>query len=218
MGTINRHMDWSDTWGPYVGSGRGGSVGQLAYHLQLATARASKTIRLNSRTLTDAVLGIEGDNIGFQSKPGQGVATAKNVIGAEISPRVNNAIALTGGGSITGLHVDTYLKGTTGDIGGSVRALEVEMVTDDAGARTITGNVSHLRLRTAWSGTISGYFSAFRVEKPEAQTGSQDFDGLFQLTSTSAAWNSAGTPSTQAGFIKIEVNGVAKYIQLFSDP
>jgi len=218
MGTINRHFDWSDEYGPYVGTGRGGSVGQRAHHLRLSTSRAARTIRLNSRTLTDATLGTDGTHIGFQSKPGQGVSTSQNVIGAEISPRLNDAVALTGSGSIIGLHVDAFLRGTTGNVAGDVRALQLELVTNDAGTRTIAGNVSHVRLRTAFSGTITGFFSAFRVETPEVQTNSQDLDGLFDLTGVSAAWGSAGTPSTQAGFLKLRVNNLDRYVQLFTTP
>ena len=211
---ISRHVDWSDTFGPLSGSSRGGNR-YGAEHLKLATGRAARTIRLNSRTLTDATLGTDGTNIGFQSKPGQGVATSNNVIGCEISPRVNNGIALTGSGSIIGAHIDAYLRGTTGNIAGDVRGLQVELVTDDAGTRTIAGNVSHVRLRSAFSGTITGKFSAFRVEKPETQTNSKDYDFLFQLTGAGAAWPAAGTVGSQAGALAIQVNGATKYIGLY---
>lgn len=193
-------------------------------HLELnsgvtASDVAGKTVRVNSITNT----GTANDLIGFQSKPAQGAATAKNVIGCEISPRVNDTFALTGSGSLIGAHVDAYLKGTTGDVAGNVRGLQVELVTDDAGTRTITGHVAAIRIRSAFSATgITGNFVPFRVEKAEAQTNSQNYDALFDLTGTSpGVWND--DPATELnlpggtvkGYIKVLVNSQARYIALY---
>ena len=108
----------------------------------------TNTIKLNSRTDSTSTT---GDFIGAQIKPGVGITkTTGGVTGVEISPRVNNGFELTTG-SIIGAHIDAYLKGTTGDIGGDVRGAQIELVTDDAGARTITGDVTGLRFRSAFS-------------------------------------------------------------------
>ena len=201
--------------------GSGGMLPSSGQHLLLNSGLTSndlagKTVRINSITNT----GTADSLIGFQSKPAQGVATAQNVIGGEISPRVNDTFALTGSGSLIGLHVDAYLKGTTGNIAGDVRGMQIEMVTDDAGARTITGDVSALRIRSAFSATgITGVFAPIKIEKPETQTNSQNYDAVLQLTSTLAGiWNDApGTePTTADGYIKVLVNGNARYIQLYS--
>src|SRR3990167_6207213 len=73
-----------------------GIVPASGQHLVLNSGTTStdlggKTVRINSITNT----GTANDPIGFQSKIGQGASTAKNVIGAEISPRLNDAVALT---------------------------------------------------------------------------------------------------------------------------
>lgn len=173
------------------------------------------TIRINSRTVTTATSGI----IGFQSKPAQGVATANNVIGGEISPRVNDTFALTGSGSLIGLHVDAYLKGTTGNIAGDVRGQQIELVTDDAGTRTISGDVIGLRMRAAFSGTITGNMIAFSVEKAEAQTNSKQWEYLFELTGDNGlVWKDDYTTevTTIAGAIKVFVNGQDRWIPLYS--
>lgn len=180
-----------------------------------ATDIAGDTIRLNSITN----IGTANSFIGFQSKPAQGASTAQNIIGAEISPRLNDTFALTGTGTIIGMHVDTYLRGTTGNVAGDVRGQQIEMVTDDAGTRTVTGNVSGLRFRTAWSGTITGDMEAIRIEAPEAQTNSKTYDSVLTLTGTVAGvWNDAPAtePTTADGYIKVIVNGNARYIQLYS--
>jgi hypothetical protein len=72
------------------------------------TDQAGETVRINSITNT----GTANSWIGFQSKPAQGASTAQNVIGFEVSPRLNNTFALTGSGSIIGAHVDAYLRAT----------------------------------------------------------------------------------------------------------
>ena len=212
-----------------------GSVGNVLYNGKTAadppvvdnwefrTQDLSKTIRLNSQTDSTT---LTGNLIGFQSKPRCGVTrTSDSVIGGEISPSVSSGVALTGAsGSLIGLHVDTYLRGTAaGTIGGNVAVLELEQVTDDAGVRDITGYVTAIRIRKVFSaGTVSGVQSAIRVEKPEVQTGSETYDGLFDLTSivgsgATLVWTDAGVSSaTNAGVIGVYVNGNKRYINLFS--
>ena len=181
---------------------------------KLKSADDTKPVTLNSRNYTQT----SGSSIGFQSKPAQTVTTTGSVIGGEISPRVNNDIDVA---NVIGLHVDTYLKGTaTRTVSGDVRGEQIELVTDDAGTCTYSGKVVGLRFRTAFSATgITGLFVPISVEKPEAQTNSQNYDGVLDLTSTVAGvWHDDPTtePSTAAGYVKVYVNGNARYIQLYS--
>jgi hypothetical protein len=179
------------------------------------TDQAGETVRINSITNT----GTANSWIGFQSKPAQGASMANNVIGFEVSPRVNDTFALTGSGSLIGAHVDTYLKGTTGNVAGDVRGQQIELVTDDAGTRTVSGDVVGLRFRTAFSGTVTGAIVPFRVEQSEAQTNSKSWTALLKLTGDQAGvWNdNPGTePTTADGYIKVLVNGQVRYIQLYS--
>src|SRR3990167_9077268 len=181
---------------------------------KLKSADDTKPVTLNSRNYTQT----SGSSIGFQSKPAQTVTTTGSVIGGEISPRVNNDIDVA---NVIGLHVDTYLKGTaTRTVSGDVRGEQIELVTDDAGTGTYSGKVVGLRFRTAFSATgITGLFVPISVEKPEAQTNSQNYDGVLDLTSTVAGvWHDdpATEPSTAAGYVKVYVNGNARYIQLYS--
>ena len=183
--------------------------------IETETSDDSKTIRLNSRNYSQAT----GSSIGFQSKPAQNIASTGSVIGAEISPRANSGIAVA---NVIGLHCDAYLKGTAaGTISGDVRALNLELVTDDAGTRTVSGNVNAIRIRSAFSATtITGKFVPIRIEKAEAQTGSKQYDAVLELPSTVAGvWNDTDSDSgdTEAGYIKVLVNGNARYIVLYSD-
>ena len=159
-----------------------------------------------------------GDTIGFQVKPGQNAITTGNVVGGEISPRLQDGVSSA---SITGLHVDVDLKGTTAVTNsGNVRGLEIELVTSNSGTRTISGYVTGIRFRSVFSATtITGNFTAMRFEFPEAQTNSQTYDALMDLTGTIAlVWNNTpGTePTTADGYIKVIVNGTDRFIQLYS--
>jgi hypothetical protein len=180
-----------------------------------ATDVAGKTIRLNSITN----IGTANSFIGFQSKPRQGAATAQNVIGCEISAQISDTFALTGSGTIIGGHIDCYVRGTTGDIAGDVRGLQIELVTDDAGTRTITGDVVGLRFRAAFSGTITGDMVMIRGELAETQTNSKQWEYFLELTgSNGLVWkDDYGTePSTASGAIKVRVNDQDRWIQLYS--
>lgn len=187
----------------------------LANHLSLDTQSDDRAVRINHRdysTLTS------GTSLGFSTKPAQAVASTGVIMGGEISPRVNSGIAVA---NIIGLHVTAYLKGiVAGTISGDVRSLQVELVTTDAGTRTIGGDVMGLRMRSAFSATtITGDFVAFKIEKPETQTNSKTYTALFKLTGKiPLVWNSAPAtePTTADGYIKVIVNGVNRWIQLYS--
>mgnify|MGYP001571888842 CR=1 FL=1 len=185
-------------------------------NLAINTSDLSKTIRLNSQT--DSVT-TSGDVIGFQSKPRSGAGTSQTMYGAQIGPSISSGIATTG--SMIGLHAEVFLRGTAaGAIGGSVRALQLELVTDDAGVRDITGEVNGIRMRMAFSaGTVTGAISAIRIEKAEAQTGSEQWGYVLDLTSVNGLiWDDDfGTePSTAAGGFKVRINGSDRWVQTYS--
>ena len=194
----------------WVVSGFGGNALVSADHLALDTSVDSKQVHINSRNFVQT----SGDSIGFQSKPAQAATSTGTVQGGQISPRVNDTFGL---GTIIGLHVDSYLKGTTGNLSGDVRGLNLELVTDDAGARNITGNVSFIRMRGAFSaGTVTGKISAIRIEKLETQTGSKQFDAVLELPSTNSdVWGVKGsdyTPAQPRAKIKVLINGTAYWL------
>lgn len=185
-----------------------------ANDLSLNTVSDDKTVKINSRNYTQA----SGSSIGFQVKPAQTVTSTGSVIGGEISPRVNDDIDIA---NVIGLHVDAYLKGTTAKtISGDVRGLQVELVTDDAGTNTISGNVSAIRIRAAFSAsTLTGNMSAIRIEKAETQTNSQQWDYVLELTDVNGLiWDDDfGTePSTAAGGFKVRINGQDRWVQTYS--
>jgi outer membrane lipoprotein SlyB len=191
-------------------------------HLQLNagptnTDQAGETVRIDSITNT----GTANSWIGFQSKPGQGTTMANPVMGFEVSPRLNDGVALTGAsGTIIGGHIDTYLRGTTGNVAGDVRGEQIELITDDGGSRVVTGDVVGLRMRAAFSGTVTGHVVPFRIEFAENQTNSVDWEALMKLTGTQAGvWNDDPATEVDAttvkGYVKLLVNGQVRYIALY---
>src|SRR3990167_7322847 len=168
---------------------------------------AGKTIRLNSITN----IGTANSFIGFQSKPAVGASTANDVIGGEISPRINDTFALTGSGSIIGLHVDCYLKGTTGAIAGDVRGQQIELTDDTGSSRAVSGYITHLRIRSNLSCSATGKYSVIRVENEE---GTKAMDGLVQFTTgTGCLVEGSGTVGgTQDRALKVYIDGTVYYI------
>lgn|SRR3990167_5712074 len=190
---------------------------RTSQHLALDTTSDDKNVRINSRNFPATT----GDAIACQIKPACSVTkTADGLKGLEVSPRVNSGVAMAGAsGTVIGIASDVYLKGTAaGTIAGDIRALNLELVTDDAGTRTISGNVNAIRVRAAFSATtISGKMSVMRIEKAEAQTNSKQWDAVLELPSTLAGvWSDTETSATGAGFIKCLINGNARYITLTS--
>jgi len=189
-------------------------------HVDLNSRQDNKIVRINSRNYLQA----SGDTIGFQSKPRQHASkTANEVIGGQISAQLSSGVALAGlSGAITGLHVDCYLRGTAaGTIGADVRGLQIELVTDDSGTRTIDGYVAGIRIRSVFSATtITGNFVPIRIEKPEAQTNSKTYDAVFELTDTvPLVWND--DPATEVdgsaqGYFKVIINGAARYVRTYA--
>jgi len=198
---------------------KNGVQANASTNLILRTALLSNSVRLNS--ITDSTTA-SGDLIGFQSKPRSGVSGTQSIYGCQISASISNAVALSSSGSVIGAHVDVYLRGTSaGTIAGDVRGLQIELTTDDAGVRDITGYVTGIRIRKVFSaGTVTGIQSAIRIEKPEAQTGSESYDCVLDLTSTvTDCWHDtdAGSGDTEAGYFAVRVNGNKRYVALYSD-
>ena len=198
---------------------KNGLTADASTNLVLRTALLSNSVRLNS--ITDSTTA-SGDLIGFQSKPRSGVSGTQNIYGCQISASVSNGVALSSSGSVIGGHVDVYLRGVSaGTIAGDVRGFQIELTTDDAGTRNITGYVTALRIRKAFSaGTVTGIQSAIRIESPEVQTNSESYDCVLDLTGTvSAAWHDTDTATgdTEAGYFAVRVNGNKRYVMLFSD-
>ncbi len=178
-------------------------------HMLIEASVSGKTVRLNNLTKSAT----DNDYIGFQSKPGQSASTAKNIIGCEISPRLNDAVALTTSGTIIGAHVDCYLKGTTGDIAGDVRCLQSELTDDTGSSRTVSGYMTHLRIRSNMSCTVTGKYSAIRVENEE---GTKAMDGLVQFTTGSGCLveGSGTVGGTQNRALKVLIDSTTYYIPM----
>lgn len=192
-------------------------TGKSSDHLKLNSSGAGKSVRINVRTIsTDE----DESFIGFVSKPGIGIthANSKELKGGEISPRLNDGVAWPG--SVIGLHIDTYIKGTTASaIGGDVRVLQLEIVGDAGGQKTVDGYVTGIRVKSYLpAAAVTGVFSAFRIE--ETESGGTAYDTLFDLTGVQAlAWHDTDTAvgGTAAGYFAVQINGNQRWVKTYSD-
>lgn len=181
-------------------------------HMSLNVRRDDKQIRLNSREFSQA----SGNSIAFQAKPNQTVTTTGEVIGGEISPRVQSGV---GAGVLKGLHVDFDIKGaaSTGNIT-DARVLELEAVDAGANSRTY-GDVTFVRVRSNLSpDTLTTDQSVIKVEPKE---GASDFTAFAVFGSTSAialvTGSTTGALPANTGFIRVKVAGTYMKIPLYAD-
>lgn len=167
-------------------------------------------VRINSRSYTQA----SGNSIGFQSKPSQTVTTTGDVIGGEISPRLQAAI---GTGQIKGLHVDIDLKGATGGNITDIKVLEVEMVSDASAGRTVSGDAMCMQFRNALQGvTVTGDVGVFEVQANEGVA--WEVFGKFPDDSGIAA--TTGSPASlpaNTGYIRVKVGSTLFKIPLYAN-
>ncbi len=180
-------------------------------HLTLNTTSDNTQVRINSRSFAQT----SGDSIGFQSKPSQTVTSSGNVIGGQVSPRLQTGVALTGSGSLIGFHVDTDMKGTTGNVGGDVRGMEIELVSDGTRTSTVTGNLEGIHFRTNAAMTVGGNVYAFRI--PTGETAAGQWTALARIDNVAAVFDDteAGAAGNKAGFLKVIVNGNSRFLRLY---
>jgi len=181
-------------------------------HMILNTRKDNKQLRFNSREFNQ----VSGNSIAFQAKPDQRTTTSGEVIGGEISPRVQNGI---GAGVLKGLHIDTDIKGTGGGNIASVRVLELEAVDAGANSRTISGDIAFIRVRSNMSpGTLSGDQAVVLVE---AKEGSKDFSAFAKFAAASAiAANHTSTGASlpsNVGWVRAKVGATYYKIPLYND-
>ncbi|KKK82322.1 hypothetical protein LCGC14_2804530, partial [marine sediment metagenome] len=86
-------------------------------HLRIETMQDGKSLRLNSRNVTQAT----GDHTAVSIKPNKSADGTGSVTGLEVSPRF---AAGSGGGNLRAILADPVLKASTGDLTGQVVAVE----------------------------------------------------------------------------------------------
>lgn len=155
-------------------------------HFALETLEDDKRIRLNSRDYEAT----SGDIIGFDSRPRANASGTQTMIGGFISPGANDGVALA---NIIGLLSDPYLKGSSGNISGDVRALQGQVTDENLAGRTIGGVVCML---DAWqqlaAHTITGGVYVVNVR---AAGGATAWSGLAKLPDDGQV-ATKGTPTT----------------------
>lgn len=168
------------------------------------------TFKINSQNYTHT----SGKKAGIQTKPNVTVGgSGVGMTAVEISPRFADGIA---GAELIGMKIDPVLKGTTGDLTESVRALEMNLDFGVGSTRTISGDVVGLRIfyQAAPGMTVTGNEVPFLVADPD----SRQWTHLMEIevnNGTIADSSQTGTAATRAGFILVEVGGNDRYIRLW---
>jgi hypothetical protein len=161
-----------------------------------------------------------GDIIGFQAKPAANASGTATVYGAQILPRVNAGFAAA---TLVGLQVGPILKGSGGgNLSGDLRSIEAEVTDDNAGTRTIAGDVVvgvRMFHQVAGTHTISGDVVGFKFDAAgggQAWDAAMKFpDGAAGLSGTAAAINSALPANTS--FIRVKIGATFGKIPVYQD-
>jgi len=167
------------------------------------------TFKINSQNYTHT----SGNKSAIQIKPAVSVGGTSGITAVEISPRFADGIA---GNEMIGLKVDPVLKGTTGDLTGSVRAIESNLDFGLGSTRTISGDVVGFRIfyQAVAGMTVTGNEVPFLVADPD----SRQWTHLMEVEANNdTIANSAetGAASTRRGWLLLEVNGADRYIKLW---
>ncbi|PIQ83884.1 MAG: hypothetical protein COV75_05080 [Candidatus Omnitrophica bacterium CG11_big_fil_rev_8_21_14_0_20_63_9] len=173
--------------------------------------KADKPLKISSVDYT----GTSGDKIGIQSRPnatGDGTVT---LYGAQIQPRFKDAI---GGASLIGLDVGPILKGTSGNMTGDWRGIEVNLTDDNQAGRTVDGIGAFLRLRPQIHHAITGGLFGIEVLK---DGGTKGWDAFlkFEDEATGLVNKPSGAVSLPAttGWIRVKIDSTFYKIALYDD-
>ncbi len=176
-------------------------------HLKLETMVDGRSVRINSRNVTQAA----GDHTAVSIKPNKSADGTGSVTGLEVSPRF---AAGSGGGDLRAILADPVLKASTGDLTGQVVAVEANIDFGVDGTRTITGDVSAFSsfLAIPSTFTYSGDVSFLRVKTINIKS----WDYFLNCDNASVGLVSVGSDNmfrspdsqTEAGFIKILIDAI----------
>jgi len=177
-------------------------------HFALETLEDTKRIRLNSRNYAAT----SGDIMGFDSRPRANASGTQTMIGGYIAPGANDGVAL---GNIIGILSDPYLKGSSGNLSGDIRALQGQVTDENVGGRTIDGVVS---MFDAWQQLAAHTFTGgVYVVTVRAAGGATPWSGFAKFPddgqiASDGEDKSGGT----IGWIKVKIGSKVGYIQVES--
>lgn len=180
-----------------------------ANHFKLETTDDSKNVRINSRDYP----GTSGDSSGMQCKPNRSVTGTAGITGAEFSPRFAAGIA---GSNLVAIKADPLLKAGSGNLSGSVVAVQANIDFGVSGTRTITGDVSAFEsfLAIPSTNTYSGDIAFLRVRAVNIK--GWDYFLNVDDANTGILVVANATYSTAQGYLKIVV-GSTDYRMPFYD-
>lgn len=183
---------------------------EVGNHTQLFSVSDTRNVRINSRNYTQT----SGDASAVQIKPNQTAATA-SITGLEVSPRFASAIA---GTNLVGIKCDPVLKGTTGDVGGQVVGVQVNIDFGISGSRVITGDIAAFEtfLAIPSSGmTFSALVTVMRVRTVNIKA----WDAFLNVDDTSTGVTTATdkTGNNKSHTLKVYVGSTLFHAQLYAD-
>lgn len=176
-------------------------------HVEIMTDDDQKNVRINSRDYTRT----SGDQTAVQSKPNMSVTGTGGITGIEVSPRFADGCA---GSKLVGIMSNPDLKGTTGDLSSAMRCYEGKLESASGSTRTVA-EAYVLHCMQALHGTVTKGPYAIAVD---AGGGNVAWAGFAILPDDSQIANDedTGSANTIAGYIKVMIGSVVRYIYTYS--
>lgn len=174
-------------------------------HVRINTDKADKTIRLNSKTFTDAA-----STIGVQTKPRAGVDETDDIIGMESMPGINDTFD---GKGIVCFKAEPYFgsTGAAGALTGDVRGYETTLGLP-AGVTSLAGVLAALKaINNSDKAPVGGIY----VIQVPASGGGIPWSGLALLPDDGqiAKYNEDPTGGT-VGWVKIKIGNYVGKIKV----
>lgn len=184
-------------------------------HLYILSDPANKK---QVRIGTEVGVHTSDTHMGFSSKPDLEGDGSANITGCEISPRISNGGS---GSSMYGIDINLDLKSDASSavLSSNMVCLKCKIEASSGLVTTIGGDVSCLRCEPALSGnqTVTGKYVPIDVKDGTQQGVGKNWDGFCMIGGDGAIAATTGTPSSQAGFIKVIIGTTTKYIQLYTN-
>jgi len=177
-------------------------------HLALETVEDTKRIRLNCRDYEAT----SGDIFAFDVRPRANASGTQTIHGMFLGPGYNDGVA---GANLIGLIADCYLKGTSGNLSGDIRAVQGQVTDENSAGRTIDGVTS---MFDAWQQLAAHTFTGgVWVITVRASGGATPWSGFATFPDDGAiASDGEDKSGGTVGWIKVKIGSKTGYIQVES--
>jgi len=169
-----------------------------------------KALHFNYRNFSN----ISGDVYPVAIKPGLDATGTAVLIGTVISPRLWNGV---GANTLIGLELDPILKGSSGDLTGDVRALQLQATDENQAGRNIAGDVIMLRMWQQLIATCDGDVVGIRFETSGGALSWDAFVKFDEIAGVASKPTNTAALVGDVGYVRIKVGDTFYKLAVYDD-